>query len=657
MAVQNSNFNTLIAAIDTKAQSLAASTTDPKDLVFLGKTLEALNVTATVSEIIAAGDTKVAAVTAEGGTQVGLVTAEGNTQVAAVQAAGGSYATSSNLTIALATLRNEILVTVAGGLLVMDGAPQQALKLTPSVKYRFDQSDASNATHPLKFSATADGTHASGTEITDGVAVVGTAGSAGAYVEITLEQDAVETYYYCGNHSGMGGTAYSLTVSGGGGAGTYDTPISLDHKQFGLGAQSVGQPSYLNVTDLNNYSQSVRLRGLDTASKAYAGINCMTQVSSGGNMQHSFILLSADQTTGAITLENCIRTHNNTGSTSDYSTMVKTSDEWTGRYSYSGNIPRNGSSHTYGYDLVRITGTGQSSQVSQHTNQSSLYPAGNDCTASTYVLPNERRAGGAVKHTLAMYDGSYGHPQEFNYGYNSSASLQFSGTSRPFTTSMTSGCEQVTLMNQWDVTNVPYYTEFMSLTEGLYARRSSGNTWSNLGSVFGLSTNYQVFFLSNGGAVLRTFTGDCHLITSSGAITQISQANVMPSIGTTLFTFKAYCWNVGTDEWLQALPSSRFLKFKINPTTGEFTSSNTLSLPLLKAQSYDLRFNHKQGFWSEMAPGTAPYVSQLFTYGTENASGAGYGKSKLFHVGADQISKTICAATYDIADLVSTLAY
>ena len=43
MAVQNSNFTTLITAIDTKAQSLAASTTDPKDLVYLAKSLESLN--------------------------------------------------------------------------------------------------------------------------------------------------------------------------------------------------------------------------------------------------------------------------------------------------------------------------------------------------------------------------------------------------------------------------------------------------------------------------------------------------------------------------------------------------------------------------------------------------------------------------------------
>ena len=37
------NFNTLITAIDSKAQTLAASTTDPKDLVYLGKAIEAIN--------------------------------------------------------------------------------------------------------------------------------------------------------------------------------------------------------------------------------------------------------------------------------------------------------------------------------------------------------------------------------------------------------------------------------------------------------------------------------------------------------------------------------------------------------------------------------------------------------------------------------------
>ena len=111
MAVQNSNFNTLITAIDTKAQSLAASTTDAKDLVFLGKTLEALNVTATVSEIISTGDTKVAAVTAEGSAQVALVTAQGNTSVAAVAAQGADYAHKAGATFTGAVTTPDLTVT------------------------------------------------------------------------------------------------------------------------------------------------------------------------------------------------------------------------------------------------------------------------------------------------------------------------------------------------------------------------------------------------------------------------------------------------------------------------------------------------------------------------------------------------------------------
>jgi len=100
MPTTNTNFSTLISAIDTKAQSLAASTTDPKDLVFLGKTVEALNVADTVSGVIDEGDT-----------QVARVTAEGTTQVAAVAAQGANYAPLSGATFTGAVTIPDLTVT------------------------------------------------------------------------------------------------------------------------------------------------------------------------------------------------------------------------------------------------------------------------------------------------------------------------------------------------------------------------------------------------------------------------------------------------------------------------------------------------------------------------------------------------------------------
>ena len=100
-----------------------------------------------------------------------------------------------------------ITVTVAGGKYVIDGTSQQTISLSKGITYRFDQSDSSNSGHPLRFSTTSNGTHNSGSQFTTGITTVGTAGNAGAYVEVTLEQDAAATlYYYCSNHSGMGGT-------------------------------------------------------------------------------------------------------------------------------------------------------------------------------------------------------------------------------------------------------------------------------------------------------------------------------------------------------------------------------------------------------------------------------------------------------------------
>jgi plastocyanin len=87
------------------------------------------------------------------------------------------------------------------------GGPSPTLNLIEGETYVFRQSDSSNATHPLRFSTTADGTWGAGVEYTDGVIIVGTAGQLGAYTQITVPVGAPTLYYYCVNHSGMGGTA------------------------------------------------------------------------------------------------------------------------------------------------------------------------------------------------------------------------------------------------------------------------------------------------------------------------------------------------------------------------------------------------------------------------------------------------------------------
>ena len=98
---------------------------------------------------------------------------------------------------------HKVTVTVSGGKFLLDGGSQAIAKVTPSVVYRFDQSDSTNATHPFRF-----GTAANGSEISSGYTIynkVGTPGSAGAYTEVAFEQDAPDLlYYYCSSHSNMG---------------------------------------------------------------------------------------------------------------------------------------------------------------------------------------------------------------------------------------------------------------------------------------------------------------------------------------------------------------------------------------------------------------------------------------------------------------------
>ena len=73
-------------------------------------------------------------------------------------------------------------VTLVAGFYYVDGSRQTSIMLKKGQIYRFDQSDASNASHPLDLSKTADGTHEGISESTTSLTVLGTADSSAAYV-------------------------------------------------------------------------------------------------------------------------------------------------------------------------------------------------------------------------------------------------------------------------------------------------------------------------------------------------------------------------------------------------------------------------------------------------------------------------------------------
>ncbi len=122
----------------------------------------------------------------------------------------------TDITFAAADEINEIIVTVqsVGGSnkYFIDGAQQISLELVAGITYRLDQSDSSNSTHPLRFSTNPNNSPSA--PYTTGVTAVGTPGSAGAYTQIILEQDTPKLYYYCTNHSGMGGEVIDPRAAG-----------------------------------------------------------------------------------------------------------------------------------------------------------------------------------------------------------------------------------------------------------------------------------------------------------------------------------------------------------------------------------------------------------------------------------------------------------
>lgn len=90
----------------------------------------------------------------------------------------------------------------------VDGVQQDTIHLLKGGTYIFNVADSTMTGHPLAFSTTSNGTHASGTAYTTGVTVSGTAGNIGATVTLVTSAATPATlFYYCSSHSGMGGRA------------------------------------------------------------------------------------------------------------------------------------------------------------------------------------------------------------------------------------------------------------------------------------------------------------------------------------------------------------------------------------------------------------------------------------------------------------------
>ena len=96
-----------------------------------------------------------------------------------------------------------LTVTAAGGKYFINDVEQAFIDLDPGRVYKFDVSDSSMSWHPLALSTTENGTRGGGVEYSDSDYMVGDDGTITLFVD-----DATPTlYYYCVNHSNMGGQA------------------------------------------------------------------------------------------------------------------------------------------------------------------------------------------------------------------------------------------------------------------------------------------------------------------------------------------------------------------------------------------------------------------------------------------------------------------
>ena len=131
----------------------------------------------------------------------GIVTATQFSGHKALVGAASSTRVDYVVTVASKTADHRYFGNGSGSGYFIDGIQSPFITLVPGKTYRFDQSDSSNSSHPLRFYLEAQKT----TSYTTNVTTNGTAGNSGAYTEITVTDTTPQVLHYqCSAHAYMG---------------------------------------------------------------------------------------------------------------------------------------------------------------------------------------------------------------------------------------------------------------------------------------------------------------------------------------------------------------------------------------------------------------------------------------------------------------------
>jgi hypothetical protein len=169
----------------------------------------------------------------------------------------------SFLTNTDAIIENKYVTTLTQG--GTDHVFSNTLSLNIDLTYKFDLSDATNSNYPLKFSSDSpegtNGTPTPGTEYTQGVSKVGTAGTAGAYTSIAIDENtSISMFAYAD------GTPAGSTLGVGFGVSVQTNPSYTDIYVYDVGGEPLAAGDTFTI---NAVTQTIQPNGVTAGPYGY----------------------------------------------------------------------------------------------------------------------------------------------------------------------------------------------------------------------------------------------------------------------------------------------------------------------------------------------------------------------------------------------------